>query len=615
VSLACQGKDLLVKAELPQEVLLRRGDVLRVIGGGAKGGLLVREGQDMSSHELASRLSTGAVVQALAFEAGRVCYKLLSGAGPASGWVSTVYQGKSLLANCVELHDTDGDRIEFVREPGGIAEYCNGELVLPHVQQLLVDVQCGLCDDGEASFILPVGQRKQAWATLEVLFAGSSSVLSFVDTGKDAGSEGTTEEPGASLADVDSGDSDWSEDGVVNSDGEDLLLCRHCHLPLGDNAVRCGDGEGLLHAECVAEYALQGLQRSENARERADEVLKRRIRADYDMGWQPERAPRGGEYGLVLCGQKLELAATCDPAAAVNLEYLALALQVRRAKGVDARFSLDPIGQGPMQAKRFEPAWLAGTSAGEVLFQADIYLKELSMGEHPQPVVGMRSCLDMCEGEEEEERSAAAWSAREWFVVSKAEVRRSPNGLLMPHAELAVEAREQRPGPSGGMEDVPVTRPDHPLVKFAEDFSRNFALIAERKSVIFHLRELARATCLAKFLLDARVPLHEAWFEPLQRTPSKAQVPQVWRTSVRGVVHEDGEVNAVTRTVSGGVDLSMDRFALDHAGPSDTREPRRRCDVSAIGGSVQFRRTRHRTSARQPCAVPVRSSAVRALRT
>ena len=34
-----------------------------------------------------------------------------------------------------------------------------------------------------------------------------------------------------------------------------------------------------------------------------------------------------------------------------------------------------------MLEKRFSPSWLAGTSVGDLMFQADYYLKELSMGE------------------------------------------------------------------------------------------------------------------------------------------------------------------------------------------------------------------------------------------
>merc|ERR1719254_71403 len=96
----------------------------------------------------------------------------------------------------------------------------------------------------------------------------------------------------------------------------------------------------------------------------------------------------------------VRVAPTLEPAAAMNLEYLSLALQVRRSEGREPLFSLDPVESnekksGPeasMQMKRFEPEWLAGTSVGEVMFQADYHLKELSMGEYEQPVVGMKSC-------------------------------------------------------------------------------------------------------------------------------------------------------------------------------------------------------------------------------
>merc|ERR1719453_2630378 len=99
------------------------------------------------------------------------------------------------------------------------------------------------------------------------------------------------------------------------------------------------------------------------------------------------------------------------------------------------------------QVKRFEPAWLAGTSVGEVMFQADYHLKELSMGEFDQPVVGMKSCLDFAE-----EGCDAEWRAREWFVVNEAAVQcsMSKDGkMLIPHVKMGVEAREQMTGPNG----------------------------------------------------------------------------------------------------------------------------------------------------------------------
>merc|ERR1719476_1082974 len=167
-----------------------------------------------------------------------------------------------------------------------------------------------------------------------------------------------------------------------------------------------------------------------------------------------------------------------------------------------------------MQVKRFEPEWLLGTSVGDVLFQSDYYLKELSQGAYEQPVVGMRSAFDYSwdEGHDKE------WNAREWFVVRKAEVHVSEDNVLIPFVRMGVEAWEQVVGSDGELTDAKVTRPNHPLVRYAEAFTRNFDLIAERKSVVFHLRELAKASVLAKYLVDSGVRVPDAWLAAARPT-------------------------------------------------------------------------------------------------
>eukprot|EP00435_Cladocopium_sp_Y103_P020216 s1291_g4.t3 len=68
-----------------------------VIGGADKGGILVREGQALSSKACDERLSTGARVKELQLVGERLRYELLDGLGPASGWVSVKISGKELL--------------------------------------------------------------------------------------------------------------------------------------------------------------------------------------------------------------------------------------------------------------------------------------------------------------------------------------------------------------------------------------------------------------------------------------------------------------------------------------------------------------------------------------
>lgn len=73
------------------------GEVWEVVGGSDKCGILVRSGQDTSSAEESTRLSTGSLVKELALSGARLHYELLEGKGPARGWVSIQIKGKDLL--------------------------------------------------------------------------------------------------------------------------------------------------------------------------------------------------------------------------------------------------------------------------------------------------------------------------------------------------------------------------------------------------------------------------------------------------------------------------------------------------------------------------------------
>merc|ERR1719471_1225719 len=121
------------------------------------------------------------------------------------------------------------------------------------------------------------------------------------------------------------------------------------------------------------------------------------------------------------------------------------------------------------------------------------------------------------------------WYAHEWHAVRKAEMQISEDNVLIPHLKMGVEAREQMLSVDG-LEDKPITRPDHPLVKYAQEFSDNFELIAERKSVVHHLRELAKASLLAKFLLESDVELDESWLDLAGEaaTENCMEIPQLW---------------------------------------------------------------------------------------
>lgn len=72
----------------------------------------------------------------------------------------------------VELTDTDGDHLVFVRVLGaGIAEYCNGKLVVASLKQLEVNESSGYCNDGGGSFTIRAEDRASKLQELKFLLS------------------------------------------------------------------------------------------------------------------------------------------------------------------------------------------------------------------------------------------------------------------------------------------------------------------------------------------------------------------------------------------------------------------------------------------------------------
>lgn len=71
--------------------------VWEVVGGVDKGGVLVRDGKDLSSLQLQTRLSTGATVEEIDLVEGRLHFRRVAGSGPTEGWISVSVSGKPLV--------------------------------------------------------------------------------------------------------------------------------------------------------------------------------------------------------------------------------------------------------------------------------------------------------------------------------------------------------------------------------------------------------------------------------------------------------------------------------------------------------------------------------------
>lgn len=90
--------------------------IWEVVGGGDKGGIVVRTGNDVASTMASERLSTGALVKELELAGERLHYERLTGTGPSVGWVSLRLQnGKDLMLRATGIWEVVGGE-----EKGGI---------------------------------------------------------------------------------------------------------------------------------------------------------------------------------------------------------------------------------------------------------------------------------------------------------------------------------------------------------------------------------------------------------------------------------------------------------------------------------------------------------------
>merc|ERR1740123_2175347 len=156
------------------------------------------------------------------------------------------------------------------------------------------------------------------------------------------------------------------------------------------------------------------------------------------------------------------------------------------------------------------------------------------------------------------------------------QVHISEDNVLIPFVRMGVEAWEQLVGSDGELMDAKVTRRDHPLLRYAEAFTHNFDLIAERKSVVFHLRELGRASVLAKYLVDSQIHVPAAWLSAAGVTgktgavPKSLEIPQLWNERAYGKIRLEngtlvdyvGRFRPKTHGLYGGVSFGLDRFKV-----------------------------------------------------
>merc|ERR1719272_1919407 len=76
-----------------------------------------------------------------------------------------------------------------------------------------------------------------------------------------------------------------------DSDGEEVQLCHHCSLPLGNSFYKRED-EKCLHGECLAQTMVHDMQADDKKRMESEREQKSKRHEDYGIGWDVQNIPR-----------------------------------------------------------------------------------------------------------------------------------------------------------------------------------------------------------------------------------------------------------------------------------------------------------------------------------
>eukprot|EP00438_Fugacium_kawagutii_P004886 Skav232193 [mRNA] locus=scaffold4523:86227:87191:- [translate_table: standard] len=257
-----------------------------VVGGADKGGIIVREGSDLASAIFSSRLATGAKVKEVEMAAdGRLCYELVSGSGPANGWVTVNLKGKDLLVKDVKT--------EMVKEAELESKESDASTEAEQVVSESNESESPKVVASEKNEKMPTGEEKEAFKQYLEKFGENRTGgnpgynrKSFPWAVNHAAKRATPKEAiEAALAAKPKPTTRRPATNTVDSDGEEVPLCTRCHMPVGEFAYEGRQGRGsCVHAECMAQILVEDAQRQEDRRAGWENEKKLRSRKEYDIG-------------------------------------------------------------------------------------------------------------------------------------------------------------------------------------------------------------------------------------------------------------------------------------------------------------------------------------------
>ncbi len=297
---------------------------------------------------------------------------------------------------------------------------------------------------------------------------------------------------------------------------------------------------------------------------------------------------------------RLLLLGTHDPALPeIEPDDLVVALRSAYSEADDVGVSIDPIDPGdlggPMQVSYYGQT--QDTHVGQVMYEADRYLKILSMGEDnitgqavTCTVPGYRSEADLAL-EFPDQDQAQQWH-RMWYLVAGQALPISVNtdnsAMMFGEVPIIVQARYVQFDQQGQKHDVPGSSPS--IDAFVGHYNSHFAQFAAEKREVGQLVQLAKLLSIARWLRGKQVPVDLDWLAsyPLKAASTPATTPG--RTVTRSHTETEGNRTLIRQVMLfGGVDMGF-KNELMIPPPGDPVH-----QVSEIAGQVPLDQVRSTT--------------------
>jgi len=205
-----------------------------------------------------------------------------------------------------------------------------------------------------------------------------------------------------------------------------------------------------------------------------------------------------------------------------------------------------------LQAVRFEGG-IAQSSFGKALYEADVLLKDLVLGNRSATVWGVKSYLKLSEDDIQRRGARGLSSVRFWYVTDDSRMTSRGNVFALDELRIALRTQAQSSSPVA----LPAARgpaPQDAGERFAHDFSARFDDLAVAYRPIARLRQLFAMTALARGVQSlASPPNLDFWLKEyaVARVETAKQHPLI-TTSVS--VRSSEKI--IDLNISGGVQLT-----------------------------------------------------------